>query len=354
MKKVVFLSFYNGIVDRGAEIFVKEVAQRLAADFQVVVFQGGKKEGFEKYGVVRVSVKFSHKKDTSNSFWRKVYLDYWSRVIFQFSIKSFFQLIKEKPDAIIANNGGWQIPICKLFTKLWAGKLVISGQAGIGRDDWWNLKWQPDVFIALSTKAKQWAERINKKVKSVYIPNGVDLNKFHPNVLKKELFIEKPIILCAAALVPYKRVDLVIKAVAGLEQGSLLILGDGPLREKIDILGKKLLGKRRYLRLTVSYKEIEQYYAVADVFTLVSEPQEAFANVIIEAMAMNKPVVVNDDEVRREMVGGSGFYVEPTDLEKYSATLQKALVSRLGNRPRRQAEKFSWDRIAELYERILK
>lgn len=354
MKKIVFLSFYNGIVERGAETFVREVAQRLTRRFRVIVFQGGKKEGFEKYGVVRVSVKFSHKKDTSNSLWRKVYLDYWSRLIFGFSLRSLMKLVNERPEVIIAVNGGWQVVLCKLFTLIWGGKLIVSGQAGIGGDDWWNLKWQPAMFIALSTKAKQWARRINKKVKSVYIPNGVDLNKFRPEVKKIELPIERPIILCAAALVTYKRVDLVIKAVAGLKQGSLLILGTGPWREKIDNLGKKLLGPRRYLRSIASYKEIEKYYATAAVFTLVSKPQEAFANVVVEAMAMNKPVIVNDDEVRREIVGESGFYVNPTDIKKYTEMLEKALVSSLGNKPRRQAAKFSWDKIARQYEKLLR
>lgn len=42
MKKIAFLNIYNGVVNRGAETFVKELASRLSSKYKVDVFQAGK------------------------------------------------------------------------------------------------------------------------------------------------------------------------------------------------------------------------------------------------------------------------------------------------------------------------
>jgi glycosyltransferase involved in cell wall biosynthesis len=72
-------------------------------------------------------------------------------------------------------------------------------------------------------------------------------------------------------------------------------------------------------------------------------------------MACNLPVVASDDEVRREIIGKAGFFVKnPTDASEYAKILKKALSFDFGDRPRKQAEKFSWDRIAQKYEKLFK
>lgn len=69
-------------------------------------------------------------------------------------------------------------------------------------------------------------------------------------------------------------------------------------------------------------------------------------------MATNLPVVVNDDPIRREIVGDAGILVGPTDVEEYSLSLRKALGTDWGDKPRKQAEKFDWDKIAVKYEEL--
>src|SRR3989344_5083351 len=94
-KKVVFLSRYSGTIDRGVEAYVYELSKRLI-DFDVEVLYG---------------------KDSDD-----------------------LKLILEKRfDVVIATNGRLQALKASLGRLIGGYKLIISGQAGIGKDDMWNL-----------------------------------------------------------------------------------------------------------------------------------------------------------------------------------------------------------------------
>ena len=88
-----------------------------------------------------------------------------------------------------------------------------------------------------------------------------------------------------------------------------------------------------------------------DLFVLPSL-REGISNTILEAMASGLPVVATDDPIRREIVGDAGLFVDPTDINAYAATLQKTLDTNWGNKPRKQAAKFSWDLIARKYHQL--
>lgn len=351
--KIAFLTLYSGFVDRGVETFVKEVGNRLAKKHQVFVFQAGPPRGEEKYRVAQIKIPLDwSKKDASGTLRRKFFLDYRSRATLRFAFKVFPKLRQEKFDVIIPTDGGWETPICRILTFLQRGKMIISGQSGPGYDDRWNLLWRPNVFVALTSSAKKWAEKAGLGVKVVMIPNGVDLEKFNPQVKPKKIDLPKPIILCASALTLSKRIDLTIKAVAKLKKASLLVLGDGDLRDELKRLGEKLLGERFMLTRT-KHEEMPAYYRTADLFTMVSVPWEAFGIVYVEAMASGLAVVATDTEARQEIIGEAGLFVNPENLEEYAKTLEKALKTNFGNKPRQQAQKFSWDRITSQYEQIM-
>ena len=233
-------------------------------------------------------------------------------------------------------------------------KLVVGGHAGIGRDDRWNLYMFPDLFIAFSQKGFNWAKKVNPFIKIVKIPHGVNLEKFNPRVKPAELNLEKPIFVTVSHLVPYKRVGETVRAVAELKMGSLLILGEGPLEKEIDELGNNLLNKdgkrKRYLRSVTSHNQVAKYLRAADVFTLVSEPSEAFGLVYLEAMACNLPVVATDDPLRRELISESGILVKnPENIGEYAEALEQAAKIDWGDKPVNQAEKFGWEKIAARY-----
>jgi glycosyltransferase involved in cell wall biosynthesis len=227
--------------------------------------------------------------------------------------------------------------------------MVISGQSGIGWDDRNNLWSFPDSFVALSSYAKKWASRVNPFARVEYIPNGVDLIKFSPKGENLKLRLKRPVVLAVGAFTPTKRIDLVIKAVSKLKETSLLVVGgDGELKSELERIGNNLLGERFQL-ITLPFEKMHQVYRSVDLFTLGSESYYSFEIVFVEAMATNLPVVANDDPIRREIIGNAGIFVNPKETETYSEALNKALKIDWGEKPRHQAEKFSWEKIAGKY-----
>ncbi len=328
---MALLNICQDDVNRGAETYVSELSKRLQKNHDVDILSG-KKTLLKRWPIL----------------WR-LFLDPQSLAIAWFTLKKLPQIWRDKYDITIPLNGGWQPAFIRLATWFYGGKMVIAGQSGMGWDDRNNLWSFPNVFIALSSKALRWAKRANPLVKSKYIPNGVDLKKFNPLGSKYKTKLEKPIILCVGALTSSKRIDLTIKAVAKLKNVSLLVVGNGDTEGKLKDLGKKLLGNRFQLT-QAPFEKMPEIYRVADIFTLVPEGSEAFGIVYAEALATNLPIVAIDDEQRKEIIGDAGMFVDPTDIEEYSKKLNMTLKKEWGDKPRKQAEKFDWDKIASKYE----
>lgn len=333
--KIAFLNIYQNSAYRGAETYVYELARRLSVNHKVDIIVGNRK----------VPGRWS-------IFWR-TFCDPQGLAIAGFTLRNLKRIWKEKYDIVIPTNGGWQPAFIRIITWLYGGKMIISGQSGMGWDDRNNLWSFPNVFIALSKKAEVWARKVNPLTKVVKIPNGVDLGKFKQKGQKMRLGLKSPVILCVGALTKTKRIDLTIKAVNKLTNVSLLVAAGGGDHEKeITSLGKKLLGDR-FKIIKVPYREMPKVYRSADLFTLASDPYYSFEIALIEAMATNLPVVANRDEIRREIVGRAGILVDPENTIAYAIALENALKLRWGSRPLLQAKKFDWDIIADKYGKLL-
>ncbi len=267
----VFLSFFNGLSNRGAETFVHELASGLSRDFRVSVYQNGKPDSSLPY-----EVKF---------------------------LPSLYSLprFEPYPDIIIPVNGRMQ----SVLTRIWAlthnAKVIISGQSGIGFDDRLNLLTFPDAFVGFTDYQCSWAGKANPLVKIVKIPDGVNLEKFNPGVPPQKIDLPRPIIMYTAALEKIKRCDLLIEAVS-LTQASLLIVGKGSLEDSISALGQQKLGSKRFQIISVPYTQMPEIYTACDLYAYPTSPWESFGLSILEAMATDLPVVATDDPIRREIV----------------------------------------------------
>lgn len=332
--RIAFLNITQNIVDRGGETFVREVSERLKEKHEVVVLSG-KKIPPKRWPFL----------------WR-FFVDPNGLAILKFTLENLPSLWREKFDVVIPVNGGWQPAFVRIITWLYGGKMVMSGQSGIGWDDIVNLWSFPDAFVAISSFAQKRSKSLAPFIKVYYIPNGVGLTKFKPKGERPNLELPKPLILYVGALEKGKRVLETIKAVSRLSGISLLVVGDGELKDKIERLGRELLGDRFAIK-KFPHKDMPKVYRTADLFTIVSKPYHSFEIVLVEAMATNLPVVANDDPIRREIVDDAGIFVDPENTQEYANALKKALETKWGDRPRKQAEKFSWDKIAQEYEELL-
>lgn len=307
--KILFLSRYQDKVNRGAETFVTELSKKLIEDFQVDIFSGNDADDVSK-------------------------------------------IIKGNFNVVIPMNGRMQSLKSSLGRIVGGYKVVITGQSGIGRDDIWNIVIaKPDIFVALTDQMAKWAKNWAWGSRIVKIPNGVDLTRFKPSGEKINFGMQRPIVLSVGALEWYKHHEKIISAMVKVD-GSLLIVGKGSKRQELEALGKKLLGDRIKI-ISAEYGDMPKIYRSCDLFTLPSWNREAFGIVYPEALASGLGVVAPDDSPRREIIGESGLFTNVDDEDKYGEAIQKALKIDWSKKARKQAEKFSWEKIAEEYKKLL-
>lgn len=348
--KIAFVSFYQGDVNRGVESFAHELATRLSKDHSVVMFQLTKSKSPNLYKVKSNPFAINWKApDATGTRLRRMYLDYWSRQIAKHAFKVLPSIITGKFDIVIPLNNGFQTLLMRLATIASRSKIVFIGQSGLGWDERVSSCFFPTKYIALSSFQKAWIKKRNPYVPIEVIPNAVDVNRF-ASKKKKVTSSKRPVIVLVSALFELKRIDLAIRAVAKTN-ASLLIVGDGPEKERLAELSSELL-PNRFKIVSVPYNKIHEVYASADLFTFPTVPWESFGIVLLEAMAAGLPVVATDDPVRREIVGDAGIFVDPTDTEAYVEALEKALKAKWGDKPYNQAKKFDWEKIAEKYENL--
>ena len=217
-----------------------------------------------------------------------------------------------------------------------------------------NLRFCPDHLIVYNDKTARFARNIRKNQQISIIPNGVDVKKFTPEGSKIDFGLTKPVVLCVASLnrKNHKRVDLAINAVSRLSEASLLLCGDGPDKNYFQARGDKLLGSNRFKICTFPFQKMPEVYRSADIFTLPSI-NEPFGFAYIEAMASGLPVVANDDEMCRYLVGNSGILCDVTDSYIYAETLSKVLQKNWHQNTVNNALRFSWDDVALKYHDVI-
>ena len=107
--------------------------------------------------------------------------------------------------------------------------------------------------------------------------------------------LQRPVVLSVGRLAPAKNQQDLLSAFAKLPswaQGSLVILGDGPLRESLETQAEAL-GITSRLWMPGYVSNPWWFMARSDVFVLTSR-WEGFALVLVEALACGTPVVATD------------------------------------------------------------
>ena len=148
------------------------------------------------------------------------------------------------------------------------------------------------------------------------IPTGIEVDRFYEEnvnrkeveALKKKLGFKKSdfVIIFVGRLAEEKNVEFLInshkKLVEYDESIKLLIVGDGPDKEKYEELSQKL-GLEKYIVFNgkAAWEEIPLYYHTANIFTTASTT-ETQGLTVIEAMAAGVPPICIDDESFRGTV----------------------------------------------------
>jgi glycosyltransferase involved in cell wall biosynthesis len=135
------------------------------------------------------------------------------------------------------------------------------------------------------------------------------------------------ILLAVGRLVHYKGFEYLVRAMV-FAKGTLLLVGNGPERERLDLLAREL-GVRERIAFLDEVEDLRPYYHAADVFVLPSIMRsEAFGIVQLEAMACAKPIVNTELDSGVNFVspnGVSGLTVPPRDPVAFANALNYLL-----------------------------
>jgi len=226
-----------------------------------------------------------------------------------------------------------------------------------------------DGKIAVSKPAVEYA-RENFPGYYNIIPNGVDVEHFSPDVSPIEEFDDDKLnILFVSRLEKRKGLNYLLQAFKQVKKEvpncRLIVVGPGTrLRRRYERYVAKTGLKDVVFVGLVSYDELPRYYKTADVFCAPAIGSESFGIILLEAMAMGKPIVASSIEGYASVIshGVDGLLVPPADRDQLAQALiallnDKALRQEMGAKGRIKALEHSWELIAQrvfdYYVRVL-
>jgi glycosyltransferase involved in cell wall biosynthesis len=192
----------------------------------------------------------------------------------------------------------------------------------------------PRTLVANSREAARNAEAAGADANRVYVlTNVIDLDEFDRCALPARH--AKPsapaphaetIVAAVARLVPAKRLDRLLRAIARARGAGVplrgLIVGDGPERGRLEALACELGLLPEGVAFAGARPDVPRLLAGADILALTSQ-HEGFPNVVMEAMAARLPVVCTPagDAASLVQEGVTGFVVPFDDEERLAARL---------------------------------
>jgi len=222
------------------------------------------------------------------------------------------------------------------------------------------LPWSGVIALSKQTKKKLLeAGMKSKKINVIY--GGVDIDYIRKIKARKNRL---PTVCCVSRLVPYKNVDILIKAISLAKEKipkiKCLIVGKGPEKQKLIKLIKELdISDNVDLRENLSYKELIENLKSNWVFCLPSRI-EGFGLATIEALAAGLPFVIADISINKEITRNKGglFFKkkDPLDLSKKifmlleSSELRKKLVIQ----GMLLIKEYDWKKISDKTEKVYK
>ncbi|MGH2796348.1 MAG: glycosyltransferase [Thermoleophilaceae bacterium] len=194
------------------------------------------------------------------------------------------------------------------------------------------------------------------------IPNGIDI----PGDARRQSRNGVVQVVSMGRLDRDKAVDQAIRAFAALPTDTparLTILGDGPCREELEALTRRL-GQEKRIVFTGAVADVTPYLREADVY-LSTSVSEGMSNALLEAMSHAVMPVVSRVSGVGDVVeeGVAGLVFPPGDESALARRLEESLAMTrehrraTGEAARAAVRRFSLDRVVErhlsLYRRLI-
>ena len=232
------------------------------------------------------------------------------------------------------------------------------------------LDWFTEHYVAVSEDLREQGVRagIYRADKVTVIPNGLQADHlpamFDSAAKRKALGIpeDSPVIGTITRLEPQKANEVFVRAVAHIIRRVpklvTLIAGDGPQRKELEDLVAHL-GLTGHVRFLGWRGDAVELLGALDIFCMSSR-WEGCPMVLLEAMAMERPVVATDIGGVREIVvnAETGLLVKPEDPEALAEAVLRLLDAnaergKMGAAGRRRVEQhFGADGMLAAYARL--
>lgn len=203
-----------------------------------------------------------------------------------------------------------------------------------------------DQFIAISDFIARRIDKVYRRKSQVIYP-PVALDAFTVGEKKADFY------LTASRLVPYKKIDLIVRAFAQMPDQRLIVIGDGPDFEKIKGMTPSNVTLLGYQSFEVLLTHLQQ----AKAFIFAAE--EDFGIAPLEAQACGTPVIAYGKGGALETIQGLPNRPSPTGLF-FREQSEKAIVEAvtqfeglvqpiLPSDCRQNAMRFSQERFCEQF-----
>ena len=227
-----------------------------------------------------------------------------------------------------------------------------------------------DKVIAVSESAKESTikKRSIREDKVLVMHNALPLEEFHeltPEQKEKEkrrlgINPDYKIIGTVTRLREEKGNKYFLEAAAEVlkvfPKTIFLIVGDGPLREDLENLSKKLNIEENVIFYGFS-RDIQKFYSIFDI-KVIASVTEGFSLALIEAMAMRKAIVATDEGGPKEILkdGETGMLVPAKDSRMLANKIIYLLengqeLERLARNAKKESEKYDIDSYVRKLER---
>jgi phosphatidyl-myo-inositol alpha-mannosyltransferase len=220
--------------------------------------------------------------------------------------------------------------------------------------------------IAVSEPARTFFNRYFPDFPLRVIPNGIDVNVFKPGLTPiRHLRDDSVNILFVGRLEKRKGLGDLLRGYefmkARIPQSRLIVVGDGPLRGKVESYITRHRLPDVVLAGYVPDSVKPRYYNSADIFCAPATGAESFGIVLLEAMASGLPVVATEVPGYMSVLepGRDSLTVRPKGWAELGAALiilarDADLRRRMGAYGHDKARRYAWEAVAsqviEVYE----
>jgi len=304
---------------------------------------------------------------------------HWYRCRLHRTLKDFapdILYVDEEPYSVAGAQGAY-------LAKRLGCKFIVSTKENLVRNYplplQWTYKWvlgQADHILAISEEGKAVVRRQGYQGPVTVLAHGIDPEAFCPapeaaRRQRKRLGLAGPVVGYVGRLATEKGVMDLVEAVkiARKEHNldlSLLLVGEGRLRKRLEQTGREFLGPNR-LAVTghIPHHQIPEYMNALDMLVLPSRTtdrwKEQFGRVLIEALGCRVPVIGSDSGHIPDLIedtGGGLIFREgdPTDLaEKIQQLVENpGEAQALAQQGRQRVlEKYTWSQTARQLHQVL-